>query len=184
MRVRLLLLTLLGMLCLPLSVVAQDLPPTAVVVTLPSAEGCDEIDLYLEQLRAVEEGEGGAEQLWSETFPGTTYVRQMSDDEFVSFYNGLPPEGLRNLADFYDRMAELTAAIEPPPVAAAVHLFQIEGMKLAATVWRDASYMGITTAIEIHTEEFDALSAIGEAQSQAVLSVCPAYQQVMEFDAE
>ena len=57
-------------------------------------------------------------------------------------------------------------------------------MKLAATMWRDASYMGIATAIEVHTEAFDALTAIGEAQTQAVLSTCPAYQQVMEFDAE
>ena len=44
--------------------------------------------------------------------------------------------------------------------------------------------MGIATAIEVHTEAFDALTAIGEAQTQAVLSTCPAYQQVMEFDAE
>ncbi len=185
MRVRILSLLIAVLLCpSPVTATAQDPSPTTIVVTPPSTDGCSDVGMYLERLLQLEEDEGGAVQFWNEHFPGVTYVRDMSDEEYTSFYHGLTPEGLRKLADFYDYVAELTAEIEPPPFAADIHRTQIKGMELAATLLREAAQIGFNAALAAHAEELDALTALGDAQTQVALEVCPDYLQVMEYDAE
>jgi hypothetical protein len=175
----LVLLAIVGML-LPDAVRAQDGSPTAVVVTPPTAEGCEDIDAYLAELQEAREA---SRDLWEAAYPGITFPSDMSDEAFLAFLLALSPSELNELADLYSMFAELVGDVDVPPVASAYHQARLDGAKVAASAIRDAATVGVISAFSRSTEELAAATALVNLHGQVALTVCPAFQQVLEYHA-
>lgn len=179
MRVRVVLLVLLICAMLPpLSMSAQAPSPTAVVVIPPTSEGCDEIGDYLGGLKATDDA---LLVKWAAAFPGTTYWNNMTDGQRNSFLVGLTPDEMKAFARLYDETVEMLERIEPPPVAAEYHQTRIEWVKVAANAFRDAATMGVFTSLLLYNDQLEGLQALQEAQGKAAVSVCPAFQSVIDY---
>jgi hypothetical protein len=165
---------------LPQGTMAQDASPTAVVVIPPSAEGCEEVGNYIESLKASDDA---LRVQWGEVFTGAPYWNDMSADEQNVLLVAMSPDELRAFAHLYDITADQLKQIQPPPVATEYHQTRIDQAKVAANVFRDAATMGVFTALLLYSDQLESLQVLEKAQSQAALSVCPGFQQVLDYQA-
>jgi hypothetical protein len=173
-------LAILGMLA-PSAAHAQESAPTAVIVTPPSPDGCDDIAQYVVELEGVRMA---TRALWQSSFPGTTFPNDMSDDEFVSFLAALSPEELIVFAEVFSEGARLNSAIEAPAVSKDFHHTRIAGAEVASTMFRHAATLGVTPAFALYSDQLTRLEDLEDAQGTAALAVCPAFQQVLEHHAD
>ena len=182
MRVRLLfLLALIGVLCLPDAAVAQDASPTAVVVTPPSSEGCDDIDEFMGELSDIEEL---ARARWEDLFPGSIYLADMTRDEWINFLLSRSPDQLGNIVDFSEWRIGLVRDLEEPVVAAAFINTRLDRQQVVANLLRDAQTIGVLASALLYSDTGEQLEGLMDAHGQAALSVCPDFQQVLDYYAE
>ena len=107
----------------------------------------------------------------------------MTDAETDAFLLRITPEEFRDLAGIFDLSAQELQSIDPPQVAIDFHNTQIEGFELVAEMLRDAAGDGLTQVYLANINQIDAGDDLKIAHGQASLTVCPAFQQVLDYYA-
>lgn len=159
------------------SVDAQS--PTAIAIPTATAEGCDEVPVYLE----------ARQQIMSEflsdleaVFPQVaTPVMQHGDELFIAMMS-MTPEQATALALTYDTAADKIEKIEAPAVAAFYNTLQVDLYRLSADVFEET---GASDLMAASAKFEDQLIAMGEAvglAGAAATGVCPAFGDVVHFD--
>lgn len=151
------------------------------MVASPTAEGCDQIGAYIDELRGVTTS---AKVLWKQSLPTLRYFDQMTDEESEDFLFGATPDELRRFAGFFDGVIALLEEVDVPPVAQAFHRQHVQGVRLAANMLRESATLGIFVAGLVYLDMIDESDALEDVQAQTALAVCPAFQEVIDVYAD
>ena len=160
---------LLGILTGAASTSAADPSPTA--APTPSNKGCDRLDGYLADRQRVS-------QQFGQTIAFT--VPSFLSGSF-SFEDASSAE-LLELSDATYRYSEALDMLLPPPVAVPYHDAFVALQVELSLLFRDMGIVGIEKAFDRHRADLDGAEAQLESAATAALSVCPAFQTVLDWD--
>jgi hypothetical protein len=158
---------------------AEAQSPTAIAIPTATADGCDQVQTYLEARKQIRD-----EFLvdLESVFPQVATPMMENGDQLFAAITTMTPGQATGLAKAYDNAADKISKVDAPPVAKFYNDIQVELYRLSADVFEEMGKSDLKTA----RDKFeDQLVAIGEAvglAGAAATGACPAFGEVVIFD--